>query len=51
MEFAETGQWAQAKGGARPASELIDGAPRLAARVPEVDGIGSFLSSPLFLRF
>jgi len=29
----------------RPASEFVDGAPRLAARVREVDGIDSFFPS------
>jgi len=35
-------RWAQAKGASRFASKFIDGAPRLAAGVREVDGIDSF---------
>ena len=40
---------ALAKGTSRPASEFVDGSPRLAARVREVDGIDSFLPSLLLL--
>jgi len=42
---------AQAKGPSRPASKFIDGTPRLAARVREVDKIDSFLPLLLFLLF
>jgi len=37
------------KGASRPASKFVDGSPRLAARVREVDGIHCFLPSLLLL--
>ena len=37
------------KEASRPASKFIDGSPRLAARVREVDGVDSFLPSLLLL--
>jgi len=37
------------KGASRPASKFVDGSPRSAARVREVDGIESFLPSLLLL--
>jgi len=42
---------AHAKGASRPASEFVDGAPRLAGRVREVDGVESFLPSLMLLLF
>ena len=43
---------AQARGVSRPASKFVDGYPRPAARVREVDGIDCFLPSllPLLLK-
>jgi len=40
---------ALAKGVSRPASMFVNGSPRLAARVREVDGVDSFLLSLLLL--
>jgi len=40
---------AHAGGASRPASKFVDGSPRLAAGVREVDGVDSFLPPPLFL--
>jgi len=48
MDFAETDLRGRAS---KPASKFIDGAPRLAAGVREVNGIDSFLSSFLLLLF
>ena len=42
---------AQARGASRPASEFVDGAPRLAARVREVDVVDSLLPLLLLLLF
>ena len=39
---------ARVKGASRPASKFIDGSPRLAARVREVDGFDRFLPSCCF---
>ena len=36
---------AHAGGASRSASKFVDGSPRLAARVQEVDGVDSFLTS------
>jgi len=38
-----------AGGASRPANKFVDGSPRLAARVREVDGVDSFLPSLLLL--
>jgi len=38
----------RARGASRPASKFVDGSPRLAARVRDVDGICSVLPSLLF---
>jgi len=40
---------ALAKGASRPASKFVNGSPRLAARMREVDGIDSFFPSLLLL--
>ena len=42
---------AQARGTSRPASKFIEGVPRLAVRVREVDRIDSFLPLLLFLLY
>ena len=41
--------WALVRGVSRPASMIVDSSPRLVARVREVDGVDSFLSSLLLL--
>ena len=40
---------AHAGGASRPASKIVDGSPRLAAEVREVNGVDSFLPSLLLL--
>jgi len=54
-ELPGDGEWsldgAQARGASRPASKFVDGAPSLAARVREIDGIDNFLPSVLLLLF